>query len=223
MPTPTAVARLLPILLAALALLLPAPAATAAPVIPPKPASHILDDLHVLTPEQTTALSARLTSAARDPGAHIFLLTVPRKTSGELTKLADGLVKTWTKDLLGAVIIFDDDTGQSTVATSERADREVSSLELNLILRDQLLALSHESGLSRDKLVATATVLAEEFSKLKRKADRAAKSRFQNGLIIGAIALLGIGLAIFSALAKPKATADAAPEPAAKGEPPCDF
>ena len=226
MPTPPAISllRLLPILLASLALLPVAPApAEEPPALPPKPATHILDDLHVLTPAQTTALSARLIAAARDPGVHVFLLTVPRRTTDEMEALANELTKTWTKGDIGAVIVFDDDTGKSTIATSERVDRDFSTLEVNIVLHDQLLATASESGLSRDKLVHTATIIATEFSKLKSKADRAAKGRFQNSLIIGAIALVGIGLAVFSALAKPKAPASPASTPPGESDPPADF
>ena len=188
----------------------PLPRAPAKP-LPPKPASHIIDDLHVLTPELTATLSARLTATARDPGVHVFLLTVPRQKPEEITKLAEDLAKTWIKDLIGAIVIFDDDTGKVTIATSDRVEHDFSSLTVNMFLRDQLLATSRESGLSRDKLVETATEITAEFSKLKRKTDLEEHRQRVNNLIMGAVALLGIGLAVFSALAKPKNPAAAVP------------
>lgn len=232
MPPPPAsrASRVLLPLLAALGLLLPAPApaadppaeppapSTPAPQTPPpreplpaKPANHIIDPLHVLTPELTATLGARLTGAARDPGVHVFLLTVPRHKPEEMAKLAEGLAKTWIKDLIGAIVIFDDETGKVTIATSDRVEHDFSSLTVNMFLRDQLLATSRESGLSRDKLVETATEITAEFSKLKRKTDLEEHRQRVNNLIMGAVALLGIGLAVFSALAKPKNPAAAVP------------
>ena len=100
----------------------PAPASTAPEEVPPKPPSHILDDLHVLRPDMTADLSARLTAAAREKDVHVFLITVQRRKHEDLEKLAARLTKTWTKGLIGAVVAFDDDTGSMTIATSERLD-----------------------------------------------------------------------------------------------------
>lgn len=242
MPPPPAsrAFRVLLPLLAALGLLLPAPApaaddtpaATPAPAtpappprapLPKKPASHIIDPLHVLTPELTATLSARLTAAARTQDVHVFLLTVPRQKPEELSKLAEDLAKTWIKDLIGAIIVFDDDTGKVTITTSDRVEHDFSSLAVNMFLQDQLLGTAHESGLSRDKLVETATEIAATFSEMKRKADHETHRQRVNNLIMGSIALLGIGLAIWSALAKPKGPAAAIPASPRENPPSADF
>ena len=198
----------------------PAPAITPPEEIPPKPPGHILDDLHVLRPDMTADLSARLTAAAREKDVHVFLITVQRRKREDLEKLATRITKSWTKGVIGAVVAFDDDTGSMTISTSERLDNEFPSVQFNMLFRDRLLATSRASELSRDKLFETATVLATGIGDMKTAAEREARRGFIANLIMGAIALLGVGLAIFSAIGKPK---DAAPTEPRANPPAADF
>ena len=63
-------------------------------------------------------------------------------------------------------------------------------------------------------------MLATGIGDMKIAAKREARRGFIANLIMGAIALLGIGLAIFSAIGKPK---DAAPSTPGESPPPADF
>ena len=171
----------------------------------------------------TKELSARLAAAAREKDVHIYLLTVPRHKTEEVETLGEKLSKTWLKDLLGAVIIFDDDTGKMTVTASDRVEKEFTSLQLNLLLRSTLLTTTRADQLSRDKLFAIANLLASGLVELKASADRETHRGHVSNLIMAVIAIVGIGLALFSALAKPKTAATSASEPAPKVNPPADF
>ncbi len=232
MPPPPASRLLLP-LLAALGLLLPAPApaddppaappapATPAPPprepVPPAPAGHLLDRAHVLLPEAAARLSARLTaSAAAD--VHVYVVTFrslgvpPSQQHDRLQELSKDYLKAWAPHQVGAVILFDDEGGLMTVDLSQETDLRFASFAVEVALREPL-AKTQESGLARDKLEQAAQVVLETLGQRQAKWAKDTHRQRISNLIMGAVALLGLGLAVFSALGQPQSPVRPTPSP----------
>ena len=242
-PPPAALAtRALLALLAAFALLLPAPAADtpdpapAAPAIPappfpalvpPAPAGLILDQAHVLLPEAVARLGARLV-AARAADVHVYLVTIrslgvpASKQSERLSERAKEYSDAWLRHKVGGVVLFDDQGGLMTVELSKETNRLFTSFAVEAKIKDAL-DNTHQTGLAREKLEFTGQVVVEILSRLQ--SDYAKETRRQRtaNLIMGTIALVGVGLAIFSAFIKSKGSFVAAPKAGVPPKSPLDF
>ena len=241
MPPPPATRVLLP-LLSALALLLPAPApadtppapatqATPAPPphepVPPAPDGLILDQARVLLPEATARLSARLV-AARATGIHVYVVSVTSlrvpasKQSDRLIERTKEYSDAWLGHKVGGVVLFDDQSGLMTVEVSKETNRLFTSFAVEEKIKDALQNF-HQSGLARDKVEFTAQTLVEILSQLQSDHTKETRRQRTANLLMGGVALLGIGLAIYSAVAKPKTPSVGPSAPAADRKSPPDF
>ena len=221
-------------LLAALALLLPAPAdetpAVPAPPhepVPPAPAGQILDQAHVLLPEIAARLSAKLASA-RALDVHVYVVTVSSlrvpssKQLERLEEIAKDYSDTWNKRTIGAVILFDDESGLITLELSKPTSERFTTFAVEDVLRTPL-GEAQKSGLARDKIERFGEITAVALSRLQEDYLKETHRARIGNLIMGGIALLGIGLTIFSAVAKSNGPAVAASSPSINHQPPVDF
>ncbi len=172
--------------------------------IPPIPASHILDLGNVFLPETAKRLSAELTDA-QEKGVGVYVVTIPSlkvlpsKQSERLEKLANEYATAWLPKQPGAVLLFDDEGGLMTVVTSKRAEERFSSFILEMEFR-QALAKIPPASISREKLQRSATIVAETLSKLEINAAKAERRQWLSNLLMGLLAVAGVGLAVFSYL-----------------------
>ena len=172
--------------------------------IPPIPASHILDLGNVFLPETAKRLSAELTDA-QEKGVGVYVVTIPSlkvlpsKQSERLEKLANDYATAWLPKQPGAVLLFDDEGGLMTVVTSKRAEERFSSFILEMEFR-QALAKIPPASISREKLQRSATIVAETLSKLEINAAKAERRQWLSNLLMGLLAVAGVGLAVFSYL-----------------------
>ena len=200
-----------------------APAVAHDPV-PPAPAALVLDQAKVFQPEAAARLSARL-AAARAADVHVYVATlrtlgVPAsKQQDKLQTLAKDFAKAWSPEKVGAVLIFDDEGGLLAVELTPEADRRFAGFAVEAALKEPLSKIQ-ESGLARDKLEQSAYLVTDTLVPLQAKWAKDTHRQHIGNLIIGTIALLGVGLALFSALSKPTA---ASGKPAADNNPPLDF
>lgn len=218
-------------LLAALALSLPAPAAettniegaqpnptavsgkhaAATEPVPPAPASFILDQASVLLPDAAARLTVRLTAASA-ADVHVYVVTVSSlqvsasKQSDRLSERSKEIIKAWVPKKVGAVVIFDDESGLMTVDFSPETERRFTGFAIEDSLREPLRAIQ-QSGLARDKLARSAEIVTDTLIPLQAKWIADSRRRHISNLIMGAVALLGVGLTIFSAVRKPEAPA----------------
>ena len=242
MPPPPAT-RFLLRLLTVLALLLPAPApadddtptpatqATPPPPpresIPPAPDGLILDQARVLLPEATARLSARLV-AARAADVYVYVVTIHSlgvahgKQSDRLSEQAKEYSDAWLSHKVGGVILFDDESGLMTVEVTKETNRLFTSFAVEEKIKDALQNF-HLSGLARDKVEFTAQTLVEILSQFQADHAKAALRERTANLLMGGVALLGIGLAIYSVSAKPKTPSAGTSAPAADRQSPSDF
>ena len=250
MPPPPAspATRILLPLLAALGLLLPAPAPAEDPhsiegitsaqqpiaphmathdAIPPAPAGLILDQAHVLLPEIDARLSAKLAKAlALD--VHVYVVTIPSlhtptsKQFDRLQELSTAYSSAWNKRNVGAVILFDDESGLITVDLSKLTSERFTTFAVEDKLKIPL-GEAQKTGLAREKIERFGELTAATLSKLQTEYLKESRRQRISNLIMGTVALLGIGLAIFSAIPKRQTQSGTAPEPAVKSEPPTDF
>ena len=171
---------------------------------PPIPASHILDLGNVFLPETAKRLSAELTDA-QEKGVGVYVVTIPSlkvlpsKQSERLEKLANEYATAWLPKQPGAVLLFDDEGGLMTVVTSKRAEERFSSFILEMEFR-QALAKIPPASISREKLQRSATIVAETLSKLEINAAKAERRQWLSNLLMGLLAVAGVGLAVFSYL-----------------------
>ncbi len=200
-------ALLLGILLATL----PARAAeTPAPPIPPAPASHVLDQADVILPDVEARLSVRLL-AARPQGVEVFVVTIsslrvpPSKQAAELEKLANDYCVAWTPRKIGALLLFDDEGGLMTVVTSKEAEKRFTTFLLEKEFREGLAKIP-PAAISRVKLERSGMIVVETLSRLEAEAAKSDRTKMIGNIVMGALALLGIGLAVLSALSGGKPT-----------------
>jgi len=172
--------------------------------VPPIPPSHILDLGNVFLPETSKRLSAELADA-QEKGVGVYVVTIPSlkvlpsKQSERLEKLANEYATAWLPKQPGAVLLFDDEGGLMTVVTSKRAEERFSSFILEMEFR-QALAKIPPAAISREKLQRSATIVAETLSKLEINAAKAERRQWLSNLLMGLLAVAGVGLAVFSYL-----------------------
>ena len=176
--------------------------------IPPAPAGMIFDQAHVLQPEAAARLSARLV-AARAQGVDVYVITLPSlrvpssKQLERLDEVAKEYSEAWTPRNVGAVIIFDDEGGLMTVLLSPETDRRFASFAVEMELKAPLFEIQ-KTGLARDKLERSAQLIVETLKKFQTDATKSAHRQWIANAIMSIIALIGIGLAVLSAAARPK-------------------
>ncbi len=188
----------------------PAAGADAPTPIPPAPASHILDQADVILPDVEARLSARLI-AAKAQKVEVYVATVPSlkvlpsKQSERLEKLAAEYCAAWVPRTVGALLLFDDEGGLMTVVTSKKAEERFTSFLLEKEFREALATIP-PSAISREKLERSAWIVVETLCRLEAEAAKADRRQLIEGLVMGTLALLGIGLAIYSAVSGAKAS-----------------
>ncbi len=147
-------------------------ASLAAVELPERPANFLFDQGSVFPQEIAQRLSIRLQECARDHDIDIYAITLPTlqvmpsRVREKLEELGSAATEKWLKDRVGAVIVFDNEAGWVTIGISERAEREFSSVSLNMVLKDPLMT-TRKRRLSPDKLEAAAIVLVDGLVELK--------------------------------------------------------
>ena len=202
--------------------------ARAEPVaVPPAPVSFVLDQASVFQPEAAARLSNRLTTA-RTSEVYVFVVTfrtlsVPAsKQLAKLELLAKSFAKDWLREKVGAVILFDDEGGLMTVEFSSETDQRFAGFAVEAAVKEPLGKIQ-QSGIARDKLEQSAYFVADTLIPLQNKWAKDTRRQRIANLIMSTVALLGVGLAVFSALAKPKTPAGTDAGLVVESKPPLDF
>lgn len=179
--------------------------------IPPAPASHVLDQADVILPDVEVKMSARLL-AARLQGAAVYVVTVsslrvpPSQQAEALEKLAGKYCAAWSPKQVGALLLFDDEGGLMTVVTSKEAEERFTAFLLEKEFREGLAKIPGDV-ISRVKLERSGIIVADTLARLQSEAAKGDRTKRIGNLVMGLLAVLGIGLAILSALSGPKAAA----------------
>jgi len=203
----------------------PPPAALPAeePLLP-LPAEPILDQAGVLRPDAVERLHTALT-AARAKDVWIYVLTVPSlqvlpsKQKEKLEATAKRYAKAWTPKTVGAIILFDDEGGLMSMETSKEAGRRFSDVAIQIAMEERTAKLQTE-GLAREKLEKITLVAAEALCQLQAQYVEDSRRQRRINLIMGGLAVIGVGLALWSALGGPKSPASPKPEPEIETKPP---
>ena len=184
-----------PLAMAAVILLLAAMHIIAGDEIPKAPENHILDQGNVFSPEIVERMSTALRDCARTRDVYVYVVTVPTlkvmpsREREKLEALGKATTAAWTKDRVGAVIVFDDEAGWVTIGASEEAEKQFSAVAINMVFKDPLFQI-RKIHLSPFKLEAAAMVLVNGFTDLKLKADREAQQRRRSRMIFGSLMFL---------------------------------
>ena len=179
--------------------------------IPPAPASHVLDQADVILPDVEVKMSARLL-AARLQGAAVYVVTVsslrvpPSQQAEALEKLAGKYCAAWSPKQVGALLLFDDEGGLMTVVTSKEAEERFTAFLLEKEFREGLAKIPGDA-ISRVNLERSGIIVADTLARLQSEAAKGDRTKLIGNLVMGLLAVLGIGLAILSALSGPKAAA----------------
>lgn len=179
--------------------------------IPPAPASHVLDQADVILPDVEVKMSARLL-AARLQGVAVYVVTVsslrvpPSQQAEALEKLAGKYCAAWNPKQVGALLLFDDEGGLMTVVTSKEAEERFTAFLLEKEFREGLAKIPGDV-ISRVKLERSGIIVADTLARLQSEAAKGDRTKRIGNLVMGLLAVLGIGLAILSALSGPKAAA----------------
>ncbi len=195
--------------------------------VPPAPAGLILDQAGVFQTETAARLSARLL-AARATDVHVYVVTFrtlgvpPSKQQDKLHTIATDYMKAWASEKVGAILLFDDEGGLMSVDFSAETNRRFAGFAVEAAVKEPL-GIIQESGLARDKLERSALFVADTLVPLQAKWMKDTRRQLIANVVMGTVALLGLGLALFSALCKPKTPASTAAQPSVEGSPPIDF
>ena len=179
--------------------------------IPPAPASHVLDQADVILPDVEAKMSARLL-AARLQGVAVYVVTVsslrvpPSQQAEALEKLAGKYCAAWSPKQVGALLLFDDEGGLMTVVTSKEAEERFTAFLLEKEFREGLAKIPGDV-ISRVKLERSGIIVADTLARLQSEAAKGDRTKLIGNIVMGLLAVLGIGLAILSALSGPKAAA----------------
>ena len=179
--------------------------------IPPAPASHVLDQADVILPDVEAKMSARLL-AARLQGVAVYVVTIsslrvpPSQQAEALEKLAGKYCAAWNPKQVGALVLFDDEGGLMTVVMSKEAEERFTAFLIEKEFRDGLAKIPSDV-ISRVKLEHSGIIVADTLARLQSEAAKGDRTKLIGNIVMGLLAVLGIGLAILSALSGPKATA----------------
>jgi hypothetical protein len=138
---------------------------------------------------------------------------MPSRVKEKLEELGDIAAKKWLRDKVGAAIVFDNEAGWVTVALSDEAEKEFSSVAINMLLRDPVVA-TRKKGISPDKLEAAAMVLVNGLTDLKQKSEREYRrqARVRNAFL-GLLVLAGIlGGVLYASKARSSTVSESAPK-----------
>ena len=142
--------------------------------VPPKPDNHFLDQGAVFPAEDAREIAEALKKCAREQDVHIYVLAVPTlkvmpsRVEATLEELLKATREAWLKDEVGALIIFDDESGHATMAASEKAITEFFPVAINVLLQDPRLQ-SKAKRSAAAKLADTVTLLVEGFTGLRTR------------------------------------------------------
>lgn len=181
---------------------------------PEKPARFVADEAGVLLPERAEALNQFLTTGARERGISIYLLTVrslwvpPSQKKSRLAVLGHRYADRWIKDAVGMVMLFEDETGDAAVISSQETDRQFPPLQRKMALSDPLRRIQHGEGLTRDKLEGTVTTLFTTLSQLQDQAKADARRHRIVNSVMGCVAIVGVALIWYSTFRKRRTTPD---------------
>jgi uncharacterized membrane protein YgcG len=139
--------------------------------IPPRPAGHILDTANFLTPEVLKRLDDELSQEAKAHGVSIYVLTVPSVPKNGFDAFTEKMSEAWMGGLFGAMIVFDDGTGQVSVQPSDEVTKRFYDFELSVLLRDPM-SVKNRPKRSREGLEHTTLTLKTALHELKLRADR---------------------------------------------------
>ena len=139
--------------------------------IPEKPPGHILDTAHFLQPEMLQRLDSALLQESQAHGVDVYLLTVPSVKKDTFDPFTRRVADAWTKDCFGAVIVFDDGTGNVAIQPSEKVAKRFYEFELSALLKDTM-STKKRPRLSRDGLEHTAMSVRDALHELKMRANR---------------------------------------------------
>ena len=148
--------------------------------VPARPADYLADAAGVFPPEATRRLLDSLKSCANEHDVQVYVMTVPTlkvmpsRAEATLEELCASSVEKWTRDQVGAVVSFDDETGLATLRPSDEAERVLSSVALNIVFKDPRVQ-SGKKRVTPEKLEAITMVLVSELSDLKMKMKREAQ------------------------------------------------
>jgi hypothetical protein len=92
-----------------------------------------------------------------------------------------------------------------TVVTSKKAEERFTTFLLEKEFREGLAKIPPDV-ISRVKLERSGIVVVETLSRLQAEAVKSDRTKLIGNIVMGSLALLGIGLAIMSALAGDKPT-----------------
>lgn len=195
--------------------------------IPPRPPGHILDNANFIQPEMRQRLDEAFDNEAATSGAHVFLFTVPSVPRGTFEEITRRVAESWTKGLFGAVMVFDDGSGQLAVQPSTELTKRFYEFELSSLLTEELRT-GERPRLSRDALELSAKSLLASLHELKMRANHEDRSSSRTRVGLAIVGLLGLvvgGFALFrrrpvneTDTAVPETTAPPATPPVEKTE-----
>ena len=187
-----------------------------APELPGRPSDYLLDQGGIFSPEVAQRIVKALKACAHDYDVHIYVMTLPtakvmplrlREKIEEMSKAAR---VQWLKGQVGALVIFDDETGNVIMGASEDAMKLFSPVAVNMVFKDPKLQ-SKKKHTDPEKLAGTVTVLIQHFTDLKTKANDETRGR-QNrhvaiGAAVGGLVLLGGAFVVVKVRARKAARA----------------
>jgi uncharacterized membrane protein YgcG len=139
--------------------------------IPPRPAGHILDTANFLTPEVLKRLDDELSQEAKAHGVNIYVLIVPSVPKNGFDAFTEKMSEAWMGGLFGAMIVFDDGTGQVAIQPTNEVTKRFYDFELSMLLRDPMSTKNRPKH-SREGLEHTALTLKTALHELKLRVDR---------------------------------------------------
>jgi hypothetical protein len=179
------------------------------------PESHLLDQAGMLEPKQVEKAGPVLLEASQKDSVRVYLVTVafcPNKKlppQARAEELSNKLTQDWIGSALGAVVLFDKQTGLASIATSKTTDDRFSQEEINMRV-SRFLQTGLDGSRKRpecENIVETAIATTLALQSLQREW---VGKRHRVLLLIG---LIGLTIVAISAFRVTRAYQDPAAKP----------
>ena len=165
--------------------------------IPPKPATHVLDNADFLSAEKRAQLDAELTAVAQKDDVHVYVLVVPSVPKNGFEPFTIKVAEEWVTGIFGAVLIFDDATGALALQPSDEVTKRFYEFELSRLLDDQMSG-KKRPRLSRDALEHSIHSVVKSLRELKARALQEERSSLNTRIVLGVLAVLVVGVIAFT-------------------------
>lgn len=169
--------------------------------VPDRPKGHVSDTTHFLSEEAFRTLEATLEEVAKTRNVHVYALIVSSIPKGSTTAFTKQVADDWMRNQFGAIVIFNDETGQVSIRQSEEVAARFYDFELSSLLQESMSTKKRPRA-SREGFVYTVLRVKDSICLLKDRAELQERKSGRMKFYLGGACLVGLLAAGFGLIRK---------------------